>query len=148
MRFLGIDYGSKRIGLALSDEGGTMAFPKNIIPNDSDTLNEIAEIINSEKVQAIVVGESMDFSGQANAISSKIEDFVQNINDKFGLPVHKQKEFLTTVEARKSPDAKAMSNKSQAHTKNKAKKGDSVDAGAAALILQRFLDRKAVKEKI
>jgi len=146
MRFLGIDYGSKRIGLAVSDDGGTIAFPKKIISNDATTFKKIGEIIKSENLQEIVVGESLDFSGQTNVISAKIEVFIKELQGKFGLPVHKQKEFLTSVEARKSPGDKALSNKSQAHTKNKATKASSVDAGAAALILQRYLDRRAVRE--
>ena len=98
-RFLGIDYGTKRIGVAISDENGTLAFPKEIVPNDLNSFKRISEIINKEKVREIVVGESVDFSGKLNALSGRIEVFILELEEKFKLPIHKQKEFLTSVEA-------------------------------------------------
>ena len=124
MRFLGIDYGSKRIGTALSDEGGTLAFPKKVIPNGENIFPELDAIIKKENVSEIVVGESIDFSGKPNAIAEEIETFIFRLQSKFGLPVHNQKEFLTSVEARRYQG------------------GGQVDASAAALILQRYLDRR------
>ena len=53
MKFLGIDYGTKRIGLAVSDENGTLAFPKEIVLNDADTLKRLGEIIEQEKILEI-----------------------------------------------------------------------------------------------
>ena len=141
-RFLGIDYGTKRIGVAISDENGTLAFPKEIVPNDLNSFKRISEIINKEKVREIVVGESVDFSGKLNALSGRIEVFILELEEKFKLPIHKQKEFLTSVEARRSKTGKNDFNKSQSHSKVKQIKSGRVDASAAALILQRYLDRK------
>jgi len=141
MRFLAIDYGTKRIGIAISDENGTLAFPKEIILNDLDTFKKIRDIIRKEKVGEIVVGESVDFSGKLNALSGRIEVFILELKEKFKLPVHKQKEFLTSVEARKVGRRKKDFNPSQAHSKVKQIKSGRVDAGAAALILQRYLDK-------
>ena len=143
MRFLGIDYGTKRIGVAISDENGSLAFPKEIILNDSNTFKNFGEIIKNEKISEIVVGESVDFSGQLNALSARIEIFISELEKNFKLPIHKQKEFLTSVEARRSTDGKRELNQSQAHSKLKDKKRGRVDASAAALILQRYLDRKS-----
>src|ERR1017187_2493238 len=100
MRFLGIDYGTKRIGVAISDENGMLAFPKEIVQNGLDTFKRLGEIIKKEDVEEIVVGESVDFSGKLNALSGRIEVFILELKEKFKLPVHKQKEFLTSVEAR------------------------------------------------
>ena len=141
MKFLGIDYGTKRIGVAISDENGTLAFPKKIILNDKKTFDELRDIIQKENVSEIVVGESVDFSGKLNVLSGRIEVFIMELGEKFGLPVRKQKEFLTSVEARRSKNGKEESNKSQSHTKIKQIKSGRVDASAAALILQRYLDK-------
>ena len=141
-KFLGIDYGTKRIGVAISDERGTLAFPKEIVLNDAETFNKIADIIKKENVSEIVVGESVDFSGKLNALSGRIEVFILELQEKFNLPVHKQKEFLTSVEARRSKTGKQDANKSQSHSKVKQIKSGRVDASAAALILQRYLDKK------
>ena len=142
MRFMGIDYGTKRIGVAVSDENGTLAFPKEIVPNDSNTYKRLGEIIKEEKISEIVVGESVDFSGALNALSARIEVFILEMQDEFKLPMHKQKEFLTSVEARNSTNQKKDFNLSQSHSKVKQIKSGRIDASAAALILQRYLDKR------
>jgi len=141
MRFLGIDYGTKRIGVAISDENGRLAFPKEIVLNDQNTIKKIGEILKKEKVEEIVVGESVDFSGKLNILSARIDFFILDLETNFGLPIYKQKEFLTSVEARKSKDGKKDLNQKQAHSKLKQKKTGHIDASAAALILQRYLDK-------
>ena len=146
-RFLGIDYGTKRIGLAISDENGSLAFPKEIILNDEKTFSKIGEIIKKEKIGEIVIGESVDFSGKLNALSARIEVFILELEEKFNLPVHKQKEFLTSVFARQSKDNKNTLTYSQAHSRLKQKKTGPVDSSAAALILQRYLDKINNKNK-
>ena len=80
MRFLGIDFGTKRIGIALSDENGTLSFPKEIVLNDANTFKKIGEIIKKEKVGEIVVGESVDFSGRLNVLSARIEIFISELD--------------------------------------------------------------------
>lgn len=148
-RFLGIDYGTKRIGVAISNENGTLAFPKEIVSNDENTFKRLGEIIEKENIGEIVIGESVDFSGKLNALSARIEVFILELQEKFKLPVHKQKEFLTSVEARRGGQArqgkngKAGMSPSQAHSKVKQIKSGRIDASAAALILQRYLDRRS-----
>ena len=147
MRFLGVDYGTKRIGLAISDESGVLAFPKEIITNDSKVFQKLGKVIREENVSEIIVGESTNFSGAANRVSAQIEFFISGLKDKFHLPVRKQKEFLTSVEARKSYNGKGIKNNTQAHSKMKQSKTGKVDASAAALILQRYLDRRSKQSK-
>lgn len=122
-RFLGIDYGAKRIGLAVSDERRVLAFPKIILDNNENALAKLKEIIKTENISELVIGESVDFAGKPNAVAAEIDAFVLKLK-KFELPVHSQKEFLTSVEARRLQGSK-----------------DKVDASAAALILQRYLDK-------
>jgi len=144
---MGVDYGTKRIGVAISDENGVLAFPKEIVANDSQTFDKLRDIIGKEKVKEIVVGESVDFSGKLNALSGRIEVFILELQEKFELPVRKQKEFLTSVEARKSKDTKSGLSPSHAHSRVKQIKSGRVDAGAAALILQRYLDRRSRQQE-
>jgi putative Holliday junction resolvase len=141
MRFLGIDYGTKRIGVAISDEKGILAFPKEIVLNDSNSFKKLGEIIKAENISEIVIGESVDFSGKLNALSARIEIFISELKEKFNLPIHKQKEFLTSVEARRGGSDKKSLNQLQAHSKIKQIKSGRIDASAAALILQRYLDK-------
>lgn len=123
MKFLGIDYGTKRIGIAVSDERAVLAFPRVILKNDKNIFKNIRQIIAAENPQAIVVGESLNFKGRPNRIAAEIETFILEL-EKFNLPTHSEKEFLTSVEARRYSEA------------------EKADASAAALILQRYLDRK------
>jgi putative Holliday junction resolvase len=142
VRFLGIDFGTKRIGVAISDERATLAFPKEIVPNDKDAFKRIGEILKKENISEIVVGESVDFSGKLNALSARIEVFILELAEQYNLPIHKQKEFLTSVEARKPIGGKKGMTESQAHSKVKQIKSGRIDASAAALILQRYLDKR------
>ena len=145
MRFLGIDYGTKRIGIAISDENATLAFPKEILNNDTNTFKKLNEIIKKENIGEIVIGESVDFSGKLNALSARIEVFILELKEKFKIPIHKQKEFLTSVEARRHQDFGGQARKSASgneHSRLKQIKSGRIDASAAALILQRYLDKK------
>jgi putative Holliday junction resolvase len=141
MRFLGIDFGTKRIGVAVSDEGGTLAFPKEIVLNDQSSLAQIEQIIKMENISEIVVGESVDMSGKLNPVAKHAEEFISKL-EKFGLPIHKQQEFLTSVEARKAGEIKRDYEKKDSHSRMKQERDPRIDASAAALILQRYLDRK------
>lgn len=141
IRMLGIDFGMKRIGVAVSDENATLAFPKQIVLNDTNKWNAFDALMKNEGIAEIVVGESVDFSGRLNMLMSHIELFITELEERYHLPVHRQKEFLTSVEARRSADGKKDMSPSQAHSKLKDTKRGRVDASAAALILQRYLDK-------
>ncbi len=125
---MGIDYGTKRIGIAISDENYLLAFPKKILLNDKDVFLNIGKIIEEEEIGEIVLGESKNFSGGSNLISKEIETFALELEKRFNLSIRKEKEFLTSVEARRY----------------KTKSGH-IDASAAALILQRYLDKRKNK---
>jgi putative Holliday junction resolvase len=137
MRYLGIDYGAKRVGVSLSDEEGRIAFPYKIIPNNMELVDAIHNICGTEEIGAIVLGESHDLSGQPNKIMGSIEEFKRNIEAELDLPVYFQKEFMTTVEARGRVGKEV--NNAKKVTKEKQ---NLADASAAALILQRYLDKK------
>jgi len=136
MKYLGIDYGSKRVGVAISDDSGSMAFPKTILKNDLSLLDTILNICEEEKITAIVLGESHDLSGKPNKIMGSIEEFKQNLEGELDMPVYYQKEFMTSVFARGN-EGKGVNNAKKIKQEDKGK----VDASAAALILQRYLDK-------
>lgn len=137
MKYLGIDYGSKRVGVAISDEGGSFAFPYKILKNGLELVDEVHNICGTEEISAIVLGESLDLSGEPNKVMGSIEEFKRNLEGELDLPIYFQKEFMTTIEAR-GREGKEINN---ARKEKKETKGHA-DASAAALILQRFLDKK------
>lgn len=144
MRYLGIDYGEKRVGLAMSDDDGKMAFPYKILINNLELNDSIHNICGQEMISAIVLGESYDLNGEKNKIMGSIEEFKKNLEGELGLPVYLEKEFMTTVFAREMmSEALGFSKKSTNSAKKITKiKTEKADASAATLILQRFLDRK------
>lgn len=124
MRHLGIDYGSKRIGLALSDEAGSVAFPHSVIPAGPGSISAVVKLIKQEAVGRVVMGESRDFKGNANPIMKDIAWFKEKLETEAGVPVVFEAEFLTSAAASRIQGERA-----------------DIDASAAALILQSYLDR-------
>lgn len=133
MRYLGVDYGKKRIGLALSDEGGAMAFPKAVLENGREAVSAIVTLIQEEGVGTVVVGESKDLSGQANPLMKDIEAFIARLGAETGIPIVLEPEFMTSAQAARPPQKEGKS--------RSPKTRPVVDASAAALILQSFLDK-------
>lgn len=135
MRYLGIDYGTKKIGLALSDERGAMGFPHAVVPNTPRALEEVTALAAREGVGSVVIGESRDFAGAENPVAAEAKGFAAALAARTGLPIAWEPEFLTTAAARRAPgqpDAKA----------DRTPKSDApVDDRAAALILTSYLSR-------
>lgn len=125
-KYLGIDYGSKKIGVAISDPEGKFAFPFSIIlnKNKDKSLEEIIQILKEKQIKSVVVGESVNLRGEANSILEESKIFVKKLQEKIDIEIFFEKEWLSTVEARRFDDRK------------------NADDSAAAIILQRFLDKK------
>lgn len=132
MRYLGIDYGSGKVGLALSDEAGTMGFPHGIIPNTPALRETLLTLIKKEGVGAIVMGDSRDFSGAPNPVAAGAQALGDALALETKLPVHYELEMFTSAEARRSQQIREPRSRAQ------KERGD-VDASAAALILTSFL---------
>ncbi len=133
MKFLGIDFGTKHVGLATSDDGGVMAFPHSTLDAKSDLVFQIGQLVLSEQIGGIVIGEP----GKENALYKSVHEFVHTLTDTLNIPVYFQNEAFTSMEASRFTDYKkptARLDKQSTLKKN--------DASAAALILQRYLDRK------
>ena len=129
MRYMGIDYGSKKVGLAFSDEAGTMGFPFDIVPNDAHLSDALSLLIETEGIGTVVIGESHDFSGNPNPIANPARALGDELAERTGVPVVYEPEMLTTQQARRDFEG--------VHSH---KTGD-VDASAAALILTGYLER-------
>jgi putative Holliday junction resolvase len=127
MKYLGIDYGSKKVGYAQSDDDGRLAFPLMISKNDSSLLKDTLELIREMKFSTVVIGESVDAKGKPNDIAKEARKFGMQIENNIDVAVVFEKEWYSTMEARASQPGKA---------------GDhEVDDQAAAIVLQRYLDK-------
>jgi putative Holliday junction resolvase len=126
MKYLGIDYGAKRVGLAISDAGGTIAFPRDVVENNAELLSFIKWQVVEEKVGGIVVGDTRTVSGAANTVTAEADAFIGRLETAVSVPVVRAWEGWSAIEAsRYAP-------KGEEHN----------DAAAAAIILQRYLDGK------
>ncbi len=125
MRYLGIDYGAKRVGLAMSDERGDFAYPLSVLENKDNLFQDILKVCKDNNIGSVVVGESKNFSQNNNEIMKEISPFVDKLKKVLDLPVYMHPEFLTSQEAERLQG-----------------KNDMHDASAAALILKSYLDLK------
>ena len=126
MRYLGIDYGTKHIGIAVSDDAGSFAFPRKIILNDAKLFDSLLRVIESERAGEIVIGDTLTLNGGANAITGEADAFAEKVKEHMGIPVHRIREAWSSQEAtRYAPQGKRHD-----------------DSAAAAIILQRFLDQR------
>lgn len=121
MNYLGIDYGTKRVGLAKATDELKIATPLATIPNDKNVFGKIREIVIREDIRAIVVGVPVSFDGKEHTFAKSVREFGLELEKSVGLPLHFQNEILTTAQAERDSSAET-------------------DASAAALILQSFLD--------
>lgn len=141
MRYLGVDYGSSKIGLALSDEAGMMGFPHSIVSNTPRLMDELCALIAKENVGAVVIGESRTLAGGDNPIAEHARTLGQQLVDRAGVPVFYESEVFTSAEARRAPaSAEGESASGGKERKSRAaKQRVNVDASAAALILTSYL---------
>jgi putative Holliday junction resolvase len=137
MKYIGIDYGTKKIGIATSDDGGTIAFPYQIIPNDIKFFDTLVQIIADSGAREIVIGHSLMGNNTRNDISDDIDAFSETIEKLTGLPVYMQDERFS------SSAVSAFSWSKPVATPRRTQKDTSPqDDRAAAIMLQRFLDKQ------
>lgn len=134
MKHLGVDYGTKKIGLALSDENGTMGFPHSILPNGPKAVEHICALMAKEDVRVLVMGESKNFSGKPNPIAPAAHALGDEVAQRCGVPVFYEDESLTSAEARRAPAKTEKTRSPKTHS--------NIDSSAAALILTSYLSRK------
>jgi len=138
MRVLGIDLGRRRIGLAISDPTGTLARPLTTLSVTGTAagvvLREISRIAGEEDgLDAIVVGLPGHLDGSSSEETARVLKFIDSLRARMSVPVHTQDERLTSREAEsrlavREPDWR--------------KRKKRLDAAAAAIILQDYLDHR------
>lgn len=130
-RIVGIDYGEKRVGTAVSDDGLLYAFPRSVFPNDDKLLGALADLAEYEGADHFVLGASENPRGGENAIMRRITIFGEALRVRTGREVSFVNEVYTSAEARRALEEKV---------KTRRNTQVEVDASAAALILQTYLD--------
>lgn len=129
MRILGVDYGTKRIGIAMTDEGAQMAFPKLVLQNDAKVIENFSKIITDNEIKTVVLGESKNFKMVDNEIMKEILDFRDVLEKELNVDVIMYSEIYSSAQAEFFQG-----------------KTDMLDASAAAIILQSYLESKKNKK--
>lgn len=142
MRYIGLDLGTKTLGVAVSDLTGTIAtglktlrFEEN---KAEDCLYELSSIIDEYKVNAIVIGLPKNMNNTLGFAAQRTENFIKKLDEVYKLPIFKQDERLSSVEANNILLKADISRK---------KRKTKVDSIAATIILQNYLDIRKEKEK-
>ena len=124
MRRMGIDFGTKNVGIAITDESGVMAFPHGVLPNDAKLLKNVSALVSEKKVAEIVIGHSVGYAGTANKIHTAVEAFMLDLTLELGIPIHLEPEQYSTQQALRIQG-----------------RNSQTDAAAAAIILDSFITK-------
>jgi putative Holliday junction resolvase len=128
MKILGVDYGSKRVGVAITDDEATMAFPKLVLQNDKNLIENFKKIIEENDIKKVVLGESKNFKMIDNEIMKEIIDFREVLEKELNVDVIMYSEIYSSAQAEFFQGKTKM-----------------IDASAAAIILQSYLE--SIKNK-
>ncbi len=133
MRILGLDHGSKRIGIAVSDETKLIAQPLEFIPAEpfADFLTRLKEILREKEVELILVGMPRNMDGSYGPAALKVQDFVAALKNAITVPIKTLDERLTSVQANRLLIQGNV---------RRDKRKEKVDKMAAAILLQSYLD--------
>jgi putative Holliday junction resolvase len=136
MRVLAIDHGTKRMGLALSDELGIIAQPFGFLAAEpfAEFLQKLKEVLRSKQVDLILVGMPRNMDGSYGPAALKVREFVAVLKETIGIPIQTWDERLTSAQANRFLI--------QANVRREKRK-ERVDQMAAAILLQSFLDTRS-----
>ncbi len=138
MRVLGVDFGERRIGLAVSDETGTLATPIGTLHRrrgKRPPLRAMEEAARAHGVQAVVFGLPLELSGATSPWSEEVREVANRLGERLGVEVHLVDERMSSVRAERMVRSSGL-------PKGKREDKDRVDAAAAAIILQDWIDRR------
>jgi putative Holliday junction resolvase len=135
MRVLAIDHGTKRMGIALSDETATIAQPFEFIPAEpfANFLARLKQLITEKQVDQILVGMPRNMDGSYGPAALKVQEFVAVLKETIAVPIKTWDERLTSAQANRMLI--------QAEVRRDKRKL-RVDAAAAAILLQSYLDSR------
>ncbi len=132
MKVLGIDYGTKKIGLAISDDTNIIAMPLNVIDCNENVFEKIKDIIKNNKVEKIVVGLPITLSGNKGKRVQETEEFIKKLKETVNISIVEWDERLSTRFSERILNS--------ANVKGRKKKKKVIDKIAATFILQGYLD--------
>lgn len=131
-RFLGLDPGVVRCGVAITDSSATMAFPRPALKNDDALLGSLRALIDEEHVGAVIVGRPVALSGNETSSTKQADALYHDLVGAFSeIPVIQWDERFTTYEAQRSLSEAGLKSKEQR---------DHVDSAAAVIMLQNYVD--------
>lgn len=135
MRYLGIDFGIKRVGLAVSSPGSKMAFPlKTIFRTTRQALfEELVDLISKEKIEGVVLGMPLGLEGEETFTARQVANFRKSLERRIDLPVYTVNEAYTSCEAQAVIQEKNLKSGRQKKI---------LDQVAAVLILETFLNQQ------
>ena len=132
MRYLAIDYGGKRTGLAICDEGEAISSPLQALATGKNLINEIVEVITEQNVGAVVIGLPLNMDDTEGPAAKCAHRFGSKLKKCIDIPIYFHDERLSSFDAERK----------LAGQMTRKKKKARIDAIAAATILQSFLDSK------
>src|SRR6266576_3079120 len=133
MRILAIDHGTRRIGIALSDELKMLAHPIEPLPAEplEAVFSELQNLIREKDVELILVGLPRNMDGSYGPAAAKVQEFIAVLKDAVAVPIKTWDERLTSAQANRFLIAADM---------RRSKRREKVDQTAAAILLQSYLD--------
>jgi putative Holliday junction resolvase len=137
-RILGIDFGERRVGLAISDPEGRLALPLTTLVRKSDhhVIQQIVDIALQEGVEYLVVGEPLNLDGSRGPASARASSFARKLAEESDLPVEMTDETLTSVEAEERLRQAGI---------DPRRHPEKVDSTAAQILLQQYLNKPSAR---
>ena len=138
MRILSLDHGTKRIGVAISDELKMIAQPLEFIPTEpfAAFLERLKEILREKEVELILVGMPRNMDGSYGPAALKVQEFAAVLSEAIAVPLKTWDERMTSAQANRFLIAANV---------RRSKRKEKVDQTAAAILLQSYLDSLSVK---
>ena len=133
VRILGIDPGTKRCGIAITDSAETLAFPREALAYDTEFVTHVTRLVQEEHVELIVLGRPVSLAGSRTSSTDFADQMFQQLSDNLELPVVQHDERLTTTAAQRSLSSAGL--KVRDHRAR-------IDSAAAVVLLQHFVDSR------
>ncbi|MGD1995162.1 MAG: Holliday junction resolvase RuvX [Anaerolineae bacterium] len=140
MRVLALDVGERRIGVALSDPSGTVARPLCTVERGSraEDFAAIAELVAEQEVELVVVGWPLTLRGESGPQAQRVEEYARALDEALPVPLRMWDERYSTL------SAEEIMRRFREGGRRRSRGGPGVDAVAAAVILQAFLDSQVM----
>ena len=135
MRYLGVDFGERRIGLAISDDDGRLAVPVDVVTRSSDAqaIDAVLAVAGRERAETIVVGEPLRLDGSEGDAARRARGFAAKLGAATRLPIVLHDEALTSHEA---------ASRLREAGASRRRRRDAIHSVAAQILLQDWLDRR------